>query len=558
MKAIQHTLWSLLREKLPRVGLRLVRRPNPGGPRNRRRPGLGFETLEDRLTPASFFYQSSFGNLALLLDAGDNVTVQESAGSVTFNLSQGRWFSIVGSDRPTIDSGPTLGFDAAHPLFGSLDIEGGPTTSNVTFLGGNIIASHVFVELDAGLGSAGAISFANSPTNFTGIGSLNFITRGPITQSVPITTAAAAAFATDANVIALSNPANDFMSAVSVTNKGSVGVTLADANNIVPFAISMETGPLTIEAGGVVDFAGPWNVQLTKGGPSFQAVIGAGATGVELAGATLAGQATGFVPQDTAVLVNNLSSASITGNFTNGSQVILGQTGFTVATNTGSGTNDAVLTAVGSLNQVYVSNLYLVLLERPVDSSGLATWTAQLDHGASRQSVVAGLMSSQEYLTLQVTQLYQSLLRRPPDDLGLAANVQFLQSGGTIRDLKANFLGSPEYFQTQGNSTNDGWLMALYPDVLGRLIDQNGLTTWTQQLNQGVSRTAIANSILLSTESSTRLVEGYYPQYLGRPADPSGLQTFSSQLAAGASEESVIMSLLTSDEFFHRPPITAS
>src|SRR5262249_7788792 len=147
-----------------------------------------------------------------------------------------------------------------------------------------------------------------------------------------------------------SNPANDFMNAVSVTNQGSVGVTLADANNIVPFAVAMETGPLTIESGGVVDFAGPWDVQLNKGGPSFQVGIGAGATAAGLAGATLPGRASGFVPQDTVVLVNNLSSAPLTGNFTNGALATLGQFGFTVATNTGSGENDAVLTAVGSVN----------------------------------------------------------------------------------------------------------------------------------------------------------------------------------------------------------------
>jgi hypothetical protein len=198
------------------------------------------------------------------------------------------------------------------------------------------------------------------------------------------------------------------------------------------------------------------------------------------------------------------------------------------------------------------------LLDRPVDSSGLANWSAQLDHGASRQQVVAGIMSSTEYLTLEVTRLYLTYLRRQPDSAGLAANVQSLQQGSTIRDLKANFLGSPEYFQTQGNSTNDGWLSAVYLDVLGRGIDPSGLANWTQQLNQGVSRTDVARSILLSSEANTLLVEGFYLQYLGRPSDPTGLQGFVSQLTAGVSEESVVQQIVTSDEFFNRPPITPS
>jgi hypothetical protein len=552
MKAIQHAIWSWLREKLPPTGRPPVRRPN------RRRLGLGFEALEDRVTPASFFYQGAFGNLGLQLDAGDSLTVQEASGAVNFTLSQGRWFSVFGSDQPTTDSGPVLGFDAAHPLFGALVIAGGPTTSNVTFLGGNIIASHVDVTLDTGVASTGAITFSTNPTHFTGLGSLNFIARGPITQTAPITTAAPAFFGTDADVIALTNPTNDFINVVSVSNRGSLGVSLSDANALTVSTVGMETGPLTIEAGGVVNFAGPWNFQLNKGGPSFQVVVGAGATAVNVAGVTLSGTATGFAPQDMVTLVNNLSAVPLTGGPSNGASVILGQMGFTAAVNTGTGNNDVVLTAVGTRNQIYVSNLYVVLLDRPVDPSGLANWTAQLDHGASRQQVAAGIMSSGEYLTLEVTKLYQAYLRRQPDSGGLAANVQLLQQGATIRDLKANFLGSAEYFQTQGNSTNDGWLSAVYLDVLGRGIDPSGLANWTQQLNAGVSRTAVANSILLSAEANTRLVEGFYLQYLGRPSDPSGLQGFVGQLTAGVSEESVIQQIVTSDEFFNRPPITPS
>ena len=77
------------------------------------------------MTPASFFYQSAFGNLGIQVDAGDSLTVQEASGAVTFILSQGHWFAILGSDQPTTDAGPILGFDAAHPLFGALVIAGG-------------------------------------------------------------------------------------------------------------------------------------------------------------------------------------------------------------------------------------------------------------------------------------------------------------------------------------------------------------------------------------------------------------------------------------------------
>jgi hypothetical protein len=550
MKTVQNRIWSLLREHLSGVGLWSGTQPYQGTPRNHR-PGLGLETLEDRLTPATFFYQNAFGDLSLMLDAGQDLSVQESAGTVTFTLSQGRWFSL-GGDQPTSDVDQILTFDASHPLNGSLVITGGFGANNVTFLGGAIRANQVNVDLATGVASSGSIAFTTAPTSFTGLAALDFTAQDSITQSVPITTAAPAVFTTDTNVISLSNPANDFGGPVSVGSQGNHGVTLADANNLTVLAVDMDTGPLTIEAGGVVDFASSWHFQLNKGGPSFQVLIGAGATGIDLAGATLAGTATGFAPNDTVLLVSNQSSVPFTGTFTNGSSATLGNLGFMIGVNSGNANKDVVLTAQGTLNQIYVSNLYAVLLERPVDPTGLSSWSQELDQGASRQEVVSSIMSSSEYLTLEVTKLYQTLLGRQPDPAGLTSNVAFLQHGGTIRDLKSVFFGSAEYFQVRGNGTNDGWLTAVYQDVLGRAVDPGGGAGWTMELAQGVSRQAVATSIQLSPEATNRLVEGFYLQYLGRPADPSGLQSFASELSAGSSEESVISGMVTSDEFYKR------
>jgi hypothetical protein len=423
------------------------------------------------------------------------------------------------------------------------------------FLGGNLRANQVNVDLATGVVGSGSIAFTTAATSFTGLAALNFTAEGSITQSVPITTAAPAVFTTDTNAISLSNPANDFAGPVSVGSRGNQGVTLASANNLTVLTVNMDTGPLTLEAGGVLDFAGSWRFQLNKGGPSFQVLVGAGATGIDLAGATLAGTATGFAPNDTVLLVSNQSAVPFTGTFTNGSSATLGSLGFTIAVNSGNANKDVVLTAQGTLNQIYVSNLYAVLLERPVDPIGLSSWSLQLDQGVSRQEVVSSIMSSSEYLTLQVTQLYQTLLERQPDPLGLTSYVEFLQQGGTIRDLKSQFFGSNEYFQVRGNGTDDGWLTAVYLDVLGRAVDPSGGAAWTMQLAQGVSRQAVATSIQLSSEATNRLVEGFYLQYLGRPADPIGLQSFASGLSAGGSEEFVIFNMVTSDEFYKRPLI---
>jgi Domain of unknown function (DUF4214) len=538
-------MWSRFQSLLRREGR--LGRPNPAP----RRVRLEVEPLEGRLTPAAFFYRSVLGNLGIALDTGENLTIAEAGGLRAFTLSDGRWFNA-GGDLPTANTGDTITFDATRNLSGTLAIAGGPRENNVTFSGGTINANRVIVDLTTGSNSEGDVAFTTATTAFTGLFGLDFHARGTILQTAPVTMAAPVVFTTDANLINLSNPLNDFKGPVSVFNQGSVGAALSDANDLTVSAVNTDTGALVIQAAGQVSFTGPWTVRLNKGGPSSSVSVGTGATGVNLNGATLTGTAVGFGLNDQVFVLNNQSAAPVTGAFTNGDSVTLGNTGFQIGVNVGNGNNDLALTAAGTANEIYVSNLYTVLLERPVDPGGLASWSQQLDRGVPRQQVVAGIMGSVEYLTLQVTKAYQTLLNRAPDPSGLNGWVDSLQHGATIRDVKVSFLGSLEYFQGRGGGTNTGWLNAVYNDLLGRQPDPSGQQNFGQQLDQGVPRTTVATSIYLSPEATTRLTETFYLQYLGRPADPAGLQSNASALTAGVPEESVISGLVTSPEFFNR------
>jgi hypothetical protein len=326
-----------------------------------------------------------------------------------------------------------------------------------------------------------------------------------------------------------------------------------DANNIVIDTVNMQTGTLTVNATGAVSFAGTLTFVLNNGGASFQLIIGSGATSINLSGATLAGTANGFTSGNSIVFLNNQSNAALTGQFANGATVNLGGTPFLIGVNTGTGNKNVTLTAA-TQNQIYVSNLYLILLNRAADPSGLAAFTAELTQGVSQATVVLQFQRSTEYLTLVVRSLYQKILKRQADPGGLQSNVIFLQNGGTIAQVTATLYGSAEYFQTQGNSTNNGFLTALYRDLLNRNPDPSGLANYMAQLNQGASRTSVATSVLTSLEGSQDLVMCYYQQFLGRNADAGGLQAYSNSLVQGATEESVIRSLTSSGEAFNRPP----
>jgi uncharacterized delta-60 repeat protein len=208
---------------------------------------------------------------------------------------------------------------------------------------------------------------------------------------------------------------------------------------------------------------------------------------------------------------------------------------------------------ITDLNQRFVTHLYLDLLERSPDPSGLMTYTTALDQGQlTRTQVTFAITNSVEYRTLVVQGLYGRVLGRPADPAGLTNWVQFLNQGGTADQLEAILIGSAEYFSGRGGGTANGLLQALYGDVLGRAVDTSGSQTWGNALANGLSPTAVATTILASQESHQITVAELYAQVLHRPADASGLRTYTSLLQQGETETLVLAILASSDEYFAR------
>ena len=218
-------------------------------------------------------------------------------------------------------------------------------------------------------------------------------------------------------------------------------------------------------------------------------------------------------------------------------------------------------TLMNATNEQYVLRLYDDLLERPADPSGLQSWNALLDRGASRIQVAEGFLGSAEHQTQQIGNLYESLLKRAPDPLGLSGSLQFLQTGGRSDQLEALILGSPEYFSDTGASANS-FLVSLYHEILGRPIDPSGLASFTNALQSGVTRTQVALTIVDSPEARGIQVNGLYVRFLDRDADSSGLQAFLNALGQGAPPETIEAAIVGSSEYFNdfvatpAPPVT--
>jgi hypothetical protein len=174
---------------------------------------------------------------------------------------------------------------------------------------------------------------------------------------------------------------------------------------------------------------------------------------------------------------------------------------------------------------------------------------AALDTGAaSPQQVALTFTTSDEYRLNLIRTDYQVLLQRTPAPQEVAGWLGALQGGLSEEGLQAAFLASDEFFVTHGNGAT-AWLKAVYKDVLGRPIDPSGQASFTQALQNGVPREAIAFGIVDSTEAHTLLVEAAYHDLFQRAADAGGLASWVAALNAGMQPSELLADLASSEEF---------
>jgi virginiamycin B lyase len=220
-----------------------------------------------------------------------------------------------------------------------------------------------------------------------------------------------------------------------------------------------------------------------------------------------------------------------------------------------------------SANQLFVSQLYRDLLGREADPPGMVYFSTILDRGlVNRFQVALAIENSPEHRIDVVEEVYGQLLGRAAEPGGLNTWTFFLGQGHTVQQFETMVLSSPEYFLRRGGGTTNGFLAAIYQDVLHRAPDPGGVQTWTQALTaqiddneepigippDQVARIAVSARIIGSAEANALAVQMWYGQFLHRPADPPGLNLFANALQHGIPGELVLMTVLGSDEYFRR------
>lgn len=167
----------------------------------------------------------------------------------------------------------------------------------------------------------------------------------------------------------------------------------------------------------------------------------------------------------------------------------------------------------------------------------------------SLNQVANAFTHSDEYFSHLVTLDYADLLHRTPSLAEVSSWVGLLKNGLTDEQLLAGFVSSPEYYAQSGN-TDQGWLDALYHDVLGRNPDAAGEAAWLKTVAAGTNRFSVAYAFAASVEHENIVVLGDYQRYLGRTATAPEVTGWVNNLQHGWSNEQVVAGFVASDEFY--------
>jgi hypothetical protein len=198
----------------------------------------------------------------------------------------------------------------------------------------------------------------------------------------------------------------------------------------------------------------------------------------------------------------------------------------------------------------FVTNLFETVLGRQPDANGLAYWVGQLENGATRLQVSAGIWESAEHRGIEVDGFYATYLHRTADAAGRVYWTKVMLAGTTERDVELDFLTTKE-FQAD-HPAQDALIEEIFSDVLGRRANSGDLAYWEGILHfPGGGEQAVARGILDSVEARHDLIEHYYGDFLGRQANGTELSYWTAVLRS-LTYSQVAEQILASQEFFER------
>ena len=234
---------------------------------------------------------------------------------------------------------------------------------------------------------------------------------------------------------------------------------------------------------------------------------------------------------------------------------------------------------IESKEEAFVQEMYMILLERSADESGLNLYSANLKNETdSVGSLVTVITESEEFVNKNysdqdyVKKLYQLLLGRSGGDEEVQNWTEMLDAGMSRRYILKAILNSEEctkHFQTYELTKGDvvltenrdksynitSFVSRCYRYILEREADVSGLNTWSGKILSGAGGAEIVNDLVSSQEflsknkNNGEFVDLLYMAMLGRQADLQGKEDWTKRLDKGVSYQYIINGFSGSEEF---------
>jgi Cu-Zn family superoxide dismutase len=201
------------------------------------------------------------------------------------------------------------------------------------------------------------------------------------------------------------------------------------------------------------------------------------------------------------------------------------------------------------VSERYIDAIYGRLLQRPVEPTATAAWTAYLGRH-SRSSFVAAVMSSLEARRALVRDLYGYHLGANPDPSGLAYwSGRMADPSFNEDELVATLMGTGRFYAYTGGTTV-AFVTAVYGIVLFRDPTAAERSLWRTYLGRGGSRRAMAAQLLGSAEGRANAILDEYLFTIDREPELPELFIWLDYLHRGGRYRGLRTFLQSGNEFY--------
>ncbi len=222
-------------------------------------------------------------------------------------------------------------------------------------------------------------------------------------------------------------------------------------------------------------------------------------------------------------------------------------------TNFSTSTSTAVTVSVGSANDQFLNQVFLIELNRPITAAELPYWNQQFTDGRSRQSIVSQIATGREARFQNVQDSFNTYLGEsgtPGQVYGAVKTAQL-----TNTSVQAAILGSHNFFEASGG-TFTSYFQSLMTAVFGTTFPVPFIE---RQLSDGVSPIKVAEELLQSNlGKQTQLITSYNTVLQRDPTQPEVVLYVTQMNDDSVLLRQIVVTLLASPEFFTKATTPAT